>query len=365
MEQAQEETDGVFKAVNSQLRALNPILENARQKVEEYLDSWMPEFQKVEEAYNQALQKLGGGREQKAAERKNLLAELQGLEDKAKQYRSKDEMLPDLVKQRNELLDLLEQAYFKFFEARKIKYDQLTNLSDGKLQLNLYHSTNRQNFEVQLMDLLKGGMAAPTPSERRQIAQNIMPRRFIQLVLDRNIPHLANEAGISERTAEKVIEKLWSHDDFREVLAIQHGCFPADVPSIRFRKGPEQYDELNELSVGQKCTALLIIALCDGNMPVIIDQPEDALDIVSVWEDIAKKLRRGKISRQFILTTHNSSVAVASDSDQFIVLTAGAIRGRVDKTGAIDGKEVRQLVIKHLEGGDEPYKLRSRKYNIH
>jgi ABC-type cobalamin/Fe3+-siderophores transport system ATPase subunit len=138
------------------------------------------------------------------------------------------------------------------------------------------------------------------------------------------------------------------------------GAFPHD----HARKHGGRYDELSELSVGQKCTALLIIALCDGTMPVIIDQPEDALDIVSVWEDVAKKLRRGKETRQFILTTHNASVAVGADSDQFIVLKAGANEGRVAAAGAIDRPEVREAVIQHLEGGPEPYELRQRKYNI-
>jgi ABC-type cobalamin/Fe3+-siderophores transport system ATPase subunit len=136
------------------------------------------------------------------------------------------------------------------------------------------------------------------------------------------------------------------------------------VPTIYYRKDGGEYAELSELSIGQKCTALLIIALCDGTMPVVIDQPEDALDIISVWEDIAKKLRRGKNSRQFILTTHNSSVAVAADSDQFIVLKAGANSGRVVAAGAIDRLDVREAVIAHLEGGTEPYILRLQKYNI-
>jgi ABC-type Na+ transport system ATPase subunit NatA len=99
-------------------------------------------------------------------------------------------------------------------------------------------------------------------------------------------------------------------------------------------------------------------------MPVVIDQPEDALDVISVWEDIVKKLRRGKNSRQFILTTHNSSLAVGADSDQFIVLKAGANHGTVEETGAIDRADVKKEVIAHLEGGDEPYQLRAHKYNI-
>ena len=117
--------------------------------------------------------------------------------------------------------------------------------------------------------------------------------------------------------------------------------------------------------MGQKSTALLIIALCDGTMPVIIDQPEDALDIASVWEDIAKKLRQRKSGSQFILTTHNSSLAVGSDSDSFMVLTPqSGDRAKVSYRGAIDRSDVRRAVIDHLEGGDEPYKLRQEKYNI-
>jgi len=149
------------------------------------------------------------------------------------------------------------------------------------------------------------------------------------------------------------------------ILAVQHTFYPDDTPIIEFNKGNDNYARLDELSVGQKSTALLIIALCDGQVPVIIDQPEDALDIASVWEDVAKQLRARKKGRQFILTTHNSSLAVGSDSDTFMVLTPqGADRAKVSYRGAIDRSDVRRAVIDHLEGGDEPYMLKQKKYNI-
>lgn len=55
---------------------------------------------------------------------------------------------------------------------------------------------------------------------------------------------------------------------------------------------------------------------------------------------------------------------MGADSDQFIVLEATARYGKVVISGAIDRPEVKRVVIDHLEGGDEPYKLRSRKYNL-
>jgi hypothetical protein len=198
-----------------------------------------------------------------------------------------------------------------------------------------------------------------------KIADHVSPRALGHLIIDYNIEGLAEASGLTEEMSRRAMNKFWDSDDFVGVLALQHTYYPQDVPSIKYNKGRDQFAELSELSVGQKSTALLIIALCDGTMPVIIDQPEDALDIASVWQDIATKLRAKKSGRQFILTTHNSSLAVGSDSDKFLVLTPqSSEHAKVAYRGAIDRTDVRRAVIDHLEGGDEPYKLRQRKYNI-
>lgn len=338
--------------------------EKAENEISAAIEAWMPDFDKTRADYNQLLKEIGGDQEDKERERKRLDKRRNEHIKDAGQYRSQKDALQAIWDDRQRLLDRLDKVHEKIFKTRKEKYDQLTSLSESKLNLVLDHSTDRSAFEDKLVDLLKGGATAPTVSDRKRIAQNVTPRHFVELVIDRKVNDLAAEAQISESLARRVIEKLWSSDDFAEILALQHNCYPGDVPAIHYRKEGGEYAELSELSIGQKCTALLIIALCDGSMPVVIDQPEDALDIISVWEDIAKKLRRGKNSRQFILTTHNSSVAVSADSDQFIILKAGANSGRVVAAGAIDNPQVKQAVIEHMEGGPEPYRLRSQKYNL-
>jgi len=354
---ARSQIDGKLEDGLSELRA-------AQKAIGDAIALWIPAFAAVEKEYDQLLDRIGGDRKQKEAERKRLEDEKSEFDKEANGYRLLTANLGNILKTRNELLDRHERAHRGYFELRKAKFDQLTELSDGKLRLALEHAADRSAYGSDFSVLVRGGQAALSAGDRRRISENVAPRRLIQLVLDRDVPRLADEAGISELWAERAIERLWACDDFTEVLALQHSTYPADVPSVSFLKGKNQYDELSELSVGQKCTALLIIALCDGSMPIVIDQPEDALDIVSVWEDIAKKLRRGKRSRQFVLTTHNSSVAVSADSDQFIVLEGGADYGKVTAAGAIDRQDVRDAVIKHLEGGEEPYQLRSCKYNI-
>jgi len=76
------------------------------------------------------------------------------------------------------------------------------------------------------------------------------------------------------------------------------------------------------------------------------------------------KLRIGKESRQFIFTTHNSSLAVASDTDKYSVLEADATSSRVVFSGAIDSEPVRKQVIEYLEGGVSTYRAKYLKYNI-
>jgi hypothetical protein len=347
------------------LKKLIDHLKASRKSVSDRNKRCMPEFQRVEADYKEMLDNIGGDRQAKEKERKQLEKQRKEYEAEAKDYRHLIGNLDDLIRERDSLLDQLERAHRDYYVVRKDKFDQLTELSEGKLRLMLEHASDRTAYEDNLVELLKGGGAySISVSDRRKVARNVAPRRLVQLVLDNDASQLADEAGITQLWAGRVIEKLWQADDFNEVLALQHNCYPGDIPSILFQKEGEHYGELSELSVGQKCTALLIVALCDGTMPVVIDQPEDALDIASVWEDVAKKLRRGKDARQFILTTHNSSVAVGGDSDQFIVLQAGATSGKVVYTGAIDRRDVRQSVIDHLEGGNEPYQLRARKYNI-
>jgi ABC-type cobalamin/Fe3+-siderophores transport system ATPase subunit len=143
---------------------------------------------------------------------------------------------------------------------------------------------------------------------------------------------------------------------------------PEDRPRIAYNvsgnAAKPAYRPLAELSTGQKCTAMLVIALSDGNIPIVIDQPEDSLDIKSVWHDMCRKLRKGKERRQFIFTTHNSSLAVASDTDKFLIVEGGASTGDFVMGGSMDDPVINDEVIKYLEGDLDAYSLKSEKYNI-
>jgi predicted ATP-dependent endonuclease of OLD family len=302
-------------------------------------------------------------------ERPTLLARKSALDDqrpdlqkKVTSLQQRIDALPGLRAARAKLIASLDAEIDNRHAMRNEKYRELTAASSGRLDLQLVKGGRRASYVAVLLRLKTGSRLQDSTVE--QICEKVDPRKLLSMVVRKDVEGLVKAAHIHTASATALIEHLNATNNVTSVLALEHSELLEDRPEIRFRKDDGKYYELTELSVGQKCTALLIIALADGSRPVVIDQPEDALDITSVYEDVTLQLRSRKHSRQFILTTHNPTVAVAGDSDQFHVLKATATRAVVTNEGAIDRKDVRDEVIQHLEGGPEPFGIKSRKYGL-
>lgn len=345
--------------------SLNDLKEKINQKrksLETQLNTWLPKYQEKRKQYEEMLAQTGSNQGKLEIERTRLGSKKTELEGELASHLVQLEKLGKIKADRAALITKLYKVKKDHFELRKNKYDDLTGQSKGRLQLTISYASNKEKFKGELAGLLKGSGIRKEVSEK--ISRNLMPSEFIDLLVENDITSLSSKGEIDEVNAKKIIDTLNSKEALDDVFVISHSCFPEDVPSIEFKKEDDNYYPLSELSVGQKCSALLIIALSEGVRPIIVDQPEDSLDISSVFEDIVSKLRDCKEKRQFILTTHNSSVGVASDSDNFIVLRSNATQGSIRCIGAIDRVGVKKEIIDHLEGGPEPYNLRNRKYNI-
>lgn len=122
---------------------------------------------------------------------------------------------------------------------------------------------------------------------------------------------------------------------------------------------------LNQLSAGQKGTAYLRIQLANSafSEPIIFDQPEDDLDnkfIVSELVDIFKELKK---YRQIIIVTHNANLVVNADAEQVIIA-----KNNDEKlsyiSGSLEDKEIQKHVCDILEGGQQAFEQRKKKYNL-
>ncbi len=136
-----------------------------------------------------------------------------------------------------------------------------------------------------------------------------------------------------------------------------------DLYVLDLRVDEGNYRRLDELSGGQRVSVLLSLLLeTEDERPLVIDQPEDELDNRFLFETVLPALKRLKGRRQVIVATHNANVVVNGDADMVIQLEATANRGHVARAGAIEDPAVRDAIIRTVDGGEEAFRLRRRKY---
>lgn len=120
---------------------------------------------------------------------------------------------------------------------------------------------------------------------------------------------------------------------------------------------------IDELSPGQRSSAMLPLIALSETVPLVIDQPEDNLDNRMVGTTLTKVLSELKEQRQIIVATHNPNIVVGGDAEQVIVLEAtGARRAVVARSGSIDDRVIIKSVINIMEGGKEAFQARERRY---
>ena len=133
---------------------------------------------------------------------------------------------------------------------------------------------------------------------------------------------------------------------------------------------PPSWQALEDLSTGQKATAVLLLLLLESEAPLIVDQPEDDLDNRFITEGVVPRMRYEKQRRQFLFSTHNANIPVLGDAELIVGLSAtgeaeyGRARIAAKHMGSIDAAPVRELVEEILEGGKEAFERRRRKYGF-
>lgn len=123
---------------------------------------------------------------------------------------------------------------------------------------------------------------------------------------------------------------------------------------------------MDQLSKGQRATALLLLLLAASNAPLIIDQPEDDLDNNFVYQGVVTKLRELKGKRQIIASTHNANVPVLGDAELIVALESDGTHGRPspDGIGSLDDAAIRGLAENILEGGPAAFNARQHLYGF-
>jgi hypothetical protein len=97
---------------------------------------------------------------------------------------------------------------------------------------------------------------------------------------------------------------------------------------------------------------------------LVVDQPEDMLDNEFIYDVVVDVLQRVKQSRQIISATHNANIPILGDAEQILVMWSNGRNGFFQERGSIDLPDVQTKAQKILEGGEEAFSRRTRKYGV-
>ncbi len=155
-------------------------------------------------------------------------------------------------------------------------------------------------------------------------------------------------------------------DDKESVLTTLLGCrYDIDfTKSVKYKDGTILIDFEN-MTGGQKAMALLdlIFNLSKGGYPIIIDQPENDIDVSGISNDLRKLILDQKERRQVIMATHSPNLLLLTDSENVIVAENEDSVIKYHNDG-IENKTIQNDIINILEGGKDALRKRMDKLNI-
>lgn len=134
--------------------------------------------------------------------------------------------------------------------------------------------------------------------------------------------------------------------------------------SVKYKDGDTLID-FDNMTGGQKAMALLdlIFNLSKGGYPIIIDQPENDIDVSGISNDLRKLILDQKDRRQVIMATHSPNLLLLVDTENVIV--AENKNNEIEyRSGGIENNQVQDDITNILEGGLDALKKRMQKIGI-
>jgi predicted ATPase len=355
-----DELSGKVQAASTQMLA---SLSDAEKAIDATKGKWSARRKAIVETYEKLLREL-----QKSKIDGNEFIRLrQQIEELRPLREKKDALARELATheaRRRKLLTEWEDTKASEYRELESAAKKVSRKLRERVRVEVAMAGNREPLE-QLLREVGGNLAAAI--ERLRSADHLSLPEFAQRCRegkDALVKHFGLPAGSAERIAQAApdlfmrIEEL----DLPATAAIELNTAPESEPPT--------WQTLEQLSTGQKATAVLLLLLLESEAPLVVDQPEDDLDNRFITEGVVPIMRQEKRRRQFVFSTHNANIPVLGDAELILGLAASgeAKEGRAkiepEHMASIDAKPVRDLVEEILEGGREAFEMRRSKYGF-
>jgi ABC-type enterochelin transport system ATPase subunit len=242
------------------------------------------------------------------------------------------------------------------FKLRLEQVDQINKQFSEKVVLALTQSSLSNDYRARIISLLEGSRLRQREEIAKDLSNKLLPSELVDAI----------ETGDSNRLAELLdrdlgqMARLVSYlGDSPDLYELETQIFEDELDITLFDEGiPKRVDQLSK---GQKATAILPLILRSADYPLIFDQPEDDLDNRFIYATLVEIIRELKGTRQLIFVTHNANIPVLGDAEKVVVMKMETPK-KAAPPGVGNVDEVKEEILSLLEGGAEAFKRRQTKY---
>lgn len=360
-----------FSFITSITSEENPTIFNSiRDNLEELKITWLKEIQNIENAEQNYYGIIKQLENNFIAEKTSVEEEIAKIkreidvtevspDDYGKYVREIEEIklkISEIEKHKSETIEVerqkkilyssLQDLWHQQWSIREKKKEEI-NSSQELVHIDIKYKQSKKRYEEFMINFFKGSRLK---TEKLQRLTQIFSDN-IELFNSLENKEKFIPAGFTDSEWTKFKEKiLGSEAEF---------CL-FRVPDLIEIKYKEKY--IQNLSLGQRASALLMLLLTQENIPVIMDQPEDDLDNQTIYEGLIKRIIELKGKRQIIFATHNPNIPVLGDCEKIIVFA-----NETDKIetefGSIDKVQIQKKIVDIMEGGEEAFNRRKNIYN--
>ena len=360
LEKVREASDRILVNGRADLDRFRETVAGVVSEIDDYRTEWNRAFEIAKDRYRARLAELGvTNLEQVAAEQRDVAQKLTHITTFTEpEIVGIETEIAMLENRRAKLLEKLRTARSTINRSRANFVEELNSRLGGSVKVNLSGGDTSPYFAA-VDSPLQGSRMHYREDQISQVCDSFAPEQFVEIVRTASIDKL-KAIGITDNSAKLMIQNL-SEDDLYKIERVD----VPPLPSIRIkREGETSHTDLSSLSVGEKCSAILSIALLSKGKPLVIDQPEDDLDHAFIVSSIVEGIRTAKSGRQIIAATHNPNVPVLGDAEMVfrVARQAGNAICQIQNSGGLELPKVTEEV-QSLEGGAEAFERRRRRYS--
>ncbi|MCX7109206.1 MAG: phosphoesterase [Proteobacteria bacterium] len=358
------ECAAILERVSSQLQTVAnqvvTLLANADTELSVLRARWEERQQAVDATYQSLLREL----QKDKIDGKEFIDLRRQIEELRPLRERKDALTRDLATHqvnRRKLVDEWENLQSTEYRALDKAAKKVTKKLDGRVRVMVTMGGNRDPLERLLREEIGGNLAALLDRLKNRDSLSL---RDLADCCREGKEALVVQYSLPPAAAERVA--VATPDIFMKIEEVE---LPATT-KIELNTAPDTWQSLEDLSTGQKATAVLLLLLLESEAPLVVDQPEDDLDNRFIMDGVVPTMKDGKRKRQFIFSTHNANIPVLGDADLIVGLSASSQNGIAHgwisdrHRGSIDIQTVREMVEEILEGGKTAFEMRRQKYGF-